>query len=149
MLYFDMVTPNTTHQKMLPEPIRASDDIVNIAAEAEADVINQYTALGTDVGGAGTAIGSSGYYVLLDGYEEDPDDVDTDLYPNFKTDMARAIAAVVRWRFEQRRREVGLSNESTDVASKTYTQRFSDDLWPPGWDRWLRKYDIRPQPWSL
>lgn len=145
--YFDAT--DSDHKAMLPEPIRDADDLANVAAEAEYDVIEFYTRYGAETTDA-VQVGTSDFYVHLYPWESDADDVDTTSYPYFVTDMRRTIADLVRWRFEQRRRELGVTGKSSDTgASRTFTEQFHHDRFPPNWNRRLEKYSGLQQPWSL
>jgi len=153
--YFD--TTDEDHLKFLPDDIRsASDELANVAAEAEADVIAHYTAPAddtdlhtsyysintrtctelTDANGDGI-----GLYVWLRGYAADP----TNAEQNFAAAMRREIAGVIRWRWTQRRKDPLLRFEASgQFKSRTFTTD-SENPFPPGFGRWLAPYDTRRQ----
>lgn len=154
--YFD--PEKESHLQLLPKSVRDNPEVEVVAANVEAEVIDQYTRHG----GArdldrpvprgsrrpATQVGDSGYWVFLRGYEEDPADVDTDEHPNFKDDLAATIARVVRWRLSQDKLDPGVVSEN-DERGKTRT-RVSDfrRRFPVGWDSRLRKYDTREPGWG-
>jgi len=150
--YFD--AEDNEHLKLLPSELRAADELANVPAEAEADVLAKYTVRG-DEGLVDDGFGylttrtrtqlkdasgnGIGVYIYLDGYDETPAQAE----PNFAAALRREIASVIRWRFKQRQRDPLISSASSgEFMSKTF-RGDSENAFPPGFGRWLRPYDTR------
>jgi len=146
--------------KRLPAALRGISDLAFYAEEAEALILQQYTRrapgqlLDQPVPGAVSRVaeqlGSSNYFVFLRGYRELSADVDTVAFPNFKTDMARTIALMIRWLYPQLKRELGVQSE-VDGGERGKSRTLNVDAeaaLPRGWDRWLRQYDTREPAWG-
>jgi hypothetical protein len=162
--YFD---PNdVTHLALLPPEFREAQDLVDVAAEAEADVINRYTQRAPDLRytaqfpavGEGdpvvvlltdrqaTLVGD-GLYVFLHGYQEDADHASVD--PDLKVDLRRAVVELIKWRCRSWSRDPAVQSEGNrDGMSRAYRDS-ADEPFPKGWDRWLRKHDTREPAWVL
>jgi hypothetical protein len=151
--YFD----STGTDKLLLVPaVRTNADLVNVAAEAEKDVIAHYTArahyllntvrLGSMEGTPELVNSSLGLYVFLRGYKVDANDaaVDTDL----KAALKREIASVIEWRIRQRDVNT-LTTSEADGAGKSVSLRAdANAVFPPGFGRRLRPFDIREPVWG-
>lgn len=162
--YFD---PNdVSHLALLPAELREAQDLADVAADAEADVVNHYTRRAPDLrytaqqpialdgqpvvllltDRTATQVGV-GLYVFLEGYQEDADHASVD--PDLKTDLRRAIAEVIKWRLRRWSQDLAVQSEGNrDGMSRTYRDAV-DDPFPRGWDRWLRKHDSREPAWAI
>lgn len=162
--YFD-ASSGSSDLELLPEAMRSMPEIELWAEEVEQDILDYFTRRApgselsepvTSVTGAGldrpaTQIGDSAYYVFLRGYEELAADVDTTEYPNFKADMKRTIAKVLRWRLRQQKVNPLVESEA-DGGERGKSRTYHEDAraeFPPGWDKRLRKYDTREPNWML
>ena len=154
MPYLD--TANEEHLKLLPENVRGDGDLANIAAEAEADVIDHYTTRGddaapvsdppyhatreatelTDAEGDGI-----GVYVYLRGYDPDPDQAEQ----NLAGAIRRGVAAVIRWRMKQWDKDPLHASEAGDAGtfSGFSYRRDAENPFPPGFSRYLCNFDTR------
>jgi hypothetical protein len=162
-VYFD-TTDATNCLALLPTDLRVSQDLVWLAAECEADILNHFTAPIVQTMYAGypvlvtlpiffsatsvyTALGN-GLGVYLRGYTVDPTAC---LDPIFVKALRRTVAEVYRWRYPQMKRDVQvkqLSGQSGTVASGQKTFTTFDSL-PPAWERFLKPYDTRESAWGL
>ncbi len=149
--YFD--AKNDNHLKLLPPSLRKAEDVADLATIVEADVIAVYTdPFNNEDFTLRETIRSSEEqgdfeFVHLAGYKLDADDVDTD--PGLLLALRRTIAEVIRWRAAQWKREMGVASESDDRGkNRTYTLDAHSTNFPPGWDRWLDKFDTREPPWG-
>lgn len=144
------------HKDLLPPEQRAYADLANLATECEKDVIEQFTERARDsiytapslVGEGGEQVGATDMqrYVRLRGYKADSAhaDVDADL----KDALKRTIADVLSWRIERRLRGQALSGTSVQGVSRAYIEAAAG-LWPRGWDRRLRTFDLRIPAWGI
>lgn len=149
--YFD----SAADKNLLPPEQRGYADLANLAAEVEKDCIEQYTVRADSgwytapslVGQGGEPVGASTLqlYVMLKGYKVDSAhaDVDADL----KDALKRTVADVITWRIERRLRGQALSGTSVQGVSRAYIEAASG-LWPRGWDRRLRRFDLRTPAWG-
>jgi len=153
--YFD--STDSEHKKLLPEGIRSDSDLANVAAESEADVISHYTAPAddTDLHTSYYSINtrtcteltddngdSTGLFVWLRGYTEDPADCTN---ARFAAAMRSAIAAVIAWRHYQRERNPLHATEAGDAGTFSgfsYRQDAGNPF-PPAFERHLQNYDTR------
>jgi hypothetical protein len=157
--YFDS-TVQADKNLLRPEN-RSYSDLANLAAEAEQDCIEAYTfqkaqgfytvqwisPLGWDYAGYGTPVGATvnRLYVGLRGYTVDASDPTVD--PDLKNALKRAIAHVIDWRIGQRLREQAISTTGVQGVSRAYLEE-ARDVFPRGWDRSLRRFDIRTPVWG-
>lgn len=166
--YFDPT--NAAHKALLPVALRGSAELVRLAAESEADVLNAFTREVATAGYRADALDPThslraplaGYYagrrytlladgrrgVFLDHYTED---ADACTHEAFKAALTRAIALVVAWRIEQLTRQTfveSVSGHAGQNSSVSYRKDHGEPF-PRGWDRWLRPYDTRPKSWSI
>ena len=143
MPYYDATSAE--HKKLLPTDLREASDLANVAAEAEADVIQHfisedppassldYVELQDDDGYG------IGRYVCLRGYATDPAEAETFL----QTNMRREIAGVIRWRLKQREKDPLIASESSGEFKGRTFRSDAEQPFPPGFGRWLRNYDTR------
>lgn len=162
--YFD---PNdVAHLALLPAELREAQDLADVAADAEADVINVYTRRAADLrytaqlpaigDGAPTVLLYSNrtatkigvdLYVFLEGFQEDADAATVDA--DFKVAMRRAIAEVIKWRLRRWSQDLAVQSEGNrDGMSRSYRDS-AEDPFPKGWSRWLREYDTREPVWVM
>lgn len=162
--YFD--SNDVAHLALLPPEMREAQDLADVAAEAEADVINvftkrtpdlRYTALQPAVGDGAptvllysdrqaTMIGDQ-LYVFLHGYQEDADHASVD--PDFKVAMRRAIAEVIKWRLRRWSQDLAVQSEGNRDGMSRSWRDSAEDPFPKGWSRWLREYDTREPVWVM
>ena len=159
---------------LLPPGMRTDAELANVAALAEADVIQHFTQdppyflyteqLGLqgfiDASiGVGEDITTQAPYagavvpqvrVYLRGYKADSADPLVD--PNLKYALKRAIAEVIAWRLWQwKQLEPGVSAASGTDGGTPKSRTFrptAEDRFPPEWYRWLLPYDSRPVLWG-
>lgn len=150
--YFD--TTDNADLAMLPKILRTAEELADVAAESEADVILQYTEPQAADSEDFTLRENLRFnvqtgdfeFVYLAGFTEDAADPDVD--PGLKKAMKRTVAAVIHWRLNQWKREPGVISESDDRGkSRTYSDQI-DSPFPPGWDRWLAPFDTREPAWG-
>jgi len=141
--YFDPT--NEEHLKLLPTDMREASDLTNVAAEAEADVIQYFTSEDPPTSSLdyvelqdddGYGIGR---YVCLRGYATDPTEAETFL----QTAMRREIAGVIRWRLKQREKDPLIASESSGEFKGRTFRNDAEQPFPPGFGRWLRPFDTR------
>ena len=137
MAYFDPTSD--TDKALLTYDEREAAELALVADLAEKSIVNFYT----------EKVGRSRFRVMLNGYKSNPSDVDSSTYPTFVEDMRLTVASVISWLLAQRQRDPDIVSEFDPGArSRTYrADRLSH--FPPNWDFWLRKYDIRGVTWSL
>lgn len=168
--YFDHTVQ--AHKNLLPSDIRTDAELSNVAAIAEADVINEFTrapgytnytsdeellrdgivsteVVGEDITAEGAPSGAivPTVKVYLRGYKVDADDPATD--PNLKLALRRTIAEVIRWRFGQWRREQAVASASDGNSKSRSFRDGSDSSFPPDWDRWLKPFKSEEPLWSF
>ena len=164
-----------TDTALLPPGIRAHAELANVAALAEADVIGAYTddpayflyttqlglqgfldvSIGrgediTNQSAPSTAVVPQ-VRVYLKGYKVDSADANVD--PNLKLALKRTIAEVIAWRLNQwsGNIEPGVAMSTGTDGSVPKSKSFrptAEDIFPPGWDRWLRPYDTTQRLWG-
>lgn len=149
--YFTAASDNT----LLPPEQQSYSDLAALAADVELDVIQQYTErarsywytarLPTIEGTPELVNSALGLYVYLRGYKVNAADaaVDADL----KDALRRAIAEVISWRISGRIRGAALAGQSVQGVSRAYIEAAAS-LWPKGWDRRLRRFDLREVCWG-
>jgi hypothetical protein len=152
--YFDWTAD--ADKAFLPPEYRDASELQNVAAIAEADVIEFFTEYTGDTAykvvstvREQTDIADSDYMtVFLRGYEEDADDADVD--PGLKRAMKKTIAEVIRWRMDKWKESAGLESETDDRGTtRTMMTEFLRGAFPPGWKRWLRPFDSSERAWGV
>jgi hypothetical protein len=168
--YFDATSP--TDQALLPKAIRASEELANVAALAEADVIAQYTRsvpylnftsreeylrdgiVSTEVVGEDISNQSAPsnaivprLMVFLRGYKVDSADALVD--PGLKLAMKRTVAEVTRWRLAQWHKEILISSSSDSIGKSRQYADNAGDAFPPDWNRWLQPYESEEPLWAF
>lgn len=139
---------------LLPPEQQNYSDLAALATDVEADVIQQFTVRVTDtwytipslVAAGGVQVGAAafGLYVMLLGYTVDAATADADL----KDALKRTVADVVSWRIERRMRGQALASSGVQGVSRAYIEA-SAGLWPRGWDRRLRRFNLRVPVWGI
>jgi hypothetical protein len=128
---------------LLPEQYRGAKELVEVSAEAEADIINRFT--NTSPGAYATAEPLGGNilyrYVHLDGFNDDASLAAAALV----SAMKRSIAELVAWKLLQRRKDASISSESGKEGGVTYKPG-ADDTIPHRILRWLEPFDLRDPP---
>jgi len=154
-LYFDSTV--AADKNLLPPAMRTNADLANVAARAEKDVISQYTArahyllfTARQVSSEGTpelVNANLGLYVYLRGYKVDAADAATDA--GLKDALKNEVADTIAWRIAQRDVNT-LTQSEADGAGKSQTLHPNAiGLFPPGFGRWLRAFDIREPVWGV
>lgn len=152
--YFD----STGTDKLLLRPAsRSNTDLANIAAEAEKDVIGHYRGRMPDslytarIGSSGVAPElvneTLGLYVFLAGYKVDAADAATDV--DLKAALKREIASVIDWRLMQRDVNTLTTSESDGAGKSVSLRPDAAGVFPPGFGRWLRDFDLREPVWGI
>ena len=130
MPYFD--ASDNAHKALLPTDLRGRSDLADLAAVAEADVLDAFTrydeAAEADV-------------VDLRGYDSDPEGAEASL----ASTLRRTIANVIRWRAALWDREPAASMEVRGSRTKSY-KGSSDSDFPPNWRRPLRRFETGRSP---
>ena len=162
-VYFD-TTDATICLPLLPVNLRTSVDLLRLAAESEADLINHFTkpinrvtylnypapaqlpvalrltSVFTDL--------KNGVGVFLAGYTVDPSQC-TDLL--FVMAMRRTVALIIGWRYPQTQRDVQVrqATGSSGTAAAGQKSWAPFDALPPAWARYLKPYDTREGEWGI
>jgi hypothetical protein len=153
--YFDY-TQAGDKNLLLPAQ-RTNADLVNVAAEAEKDVIEQYTErahyswytarLSLNAELAPEPVNTNlGLYVFLRGYKQNAADPAVD--PDLKDALKREIADVISWRFRQRDVNTLTTSESDGAGKSVSLRPDSNATFPRGFGRRLRRFDIREPVWG-
>lgn len=150
--YFNVGAPEDL--RLLPTGSREAKDLPDVAALAEADVINEYTRTVVSIDSwaivtqyrPATQLAGTDRWVYLRGFKEDASQV-TDV--GFGVAMKRAIAEVIRWRLGDWKTDQRVESEgsTTEGRSRSYRDD-ARDTFPPGWDRWLEPFDTREPAWG-
>lgn len=152
--YFDSTAP--ADKNLLRPGSRTNTDLANVAAEAEKDVIEHYTRAGRSAVYTSRAVwqdgspvlvnATLGLYVFLAGYREDAADaaVDADL----KDALRREIAGVIDWRIMQRDVNTLAMSESDGTGKSVSLRGDANAVFPPGFGRRLRNFDLREPTWG-
>lgn len=149
--YFDPTDPEDL--KLLPVALRDQEDLAEVAARVEAEVIAEYE-VSTYDGSSGAGVDTSDRldpaavmvadyrYVCLRGYAVDSTDADAGL----KEALRKEIAELLRRRLWQSRREDGVRFAIDSDRQRQYRANAEDRI-PESFGFWLRNYDIRPVNW--
>jgi hypothetical protein len=151
--YFDSTG---TDKLLLPPAARTNADLANVAARAEKDVINEYTGrapyvmytarTGTSEGSPELINASLGIYVYLRGYKVDAADAAADA--GLKDALKNEIADVIAWRIARRDVNTLTTSEADGSGKSQSIHPNAVGLFPPGFGRWLRSYDLREPVWG-
>lgn len=141
---------------LLPPAVRTNTDLVNVAAEAERDVIEHYTARApyllytarqaSSEGVPEQVNASLGLYVYLRGYKVDANDAATDA--DLKAALKREIASVIEFRIKQRDVNLLTTSESDGAGKSVSLRSDANATFPPGFGRRLRRFDVREPVWG-
>lgn len=154
--YFD--TQEQADQNLLPPEFRGAADLANVAVEAEKDVIEQYTdrahawwytaRVMINEGGTPESVNANlSMYVFLRGYKADAAHAAVD--PDLKDALKRTIAAVIAWRLRQRNADPLVASQSSADGKSTTWRDSAVFLFPRGFDRRLRRFDLREPVWGM
>ena len=154
--YFDSTAQ--ADKNLLPPEFRAATDLANVAADAEKDVIEQYAArshyswytarVNVNEGGAPELVNTNlGIYVFLRGYKADAAHVDVD--PDLKDALKRTVADVITWRLRQHNADPLVASQSSVDGKSTTWRDSAVYLFPRGFDRRLRRFDLRELCWGM
>lgn len=168
--YFDPT--NVSDLELLPSQFRSADDLGQVAADVEMEIINLYTRRAHDarytllqpvaqppIGfttvpsfvytprGYATDLGN-GSLCYLAGYTIDSSDPACD--PMLKTALKKAIARGIAWRLRQYDRDPTVKSESSGQGgvSRTFRDNATDDL-PSSVETILKAFDTRIPVWAL
>ena len=147
-----------TDKDLLPPAARTNQDLAKLAARVEKEVISQYTRrapataytarAGTTLGGAAVLVNSAmSIYVYLRGYTVDASDPAVDA--GLKDALKNEIADVIAWRIAQRDVNVMTTSESSSNDGSKSLRQDVGRLFPPGFGRWLKDYDLREPAWGV
>lgn len=161
-VYFDP-TDATNCLPLLPVDLQSAVELVRIASDCEADILNTFTkpinrvqyfgypspatlpvilqtSVYTDLG--------NGLAVYLAGYTTDPTQC-TDTH--FVMAMRRTVARLIEWRWTQSQRDVQVKQATGTAGSLAGGQKtwINYDALPPAWDRYLKPYDTRETAWGI
>lgn len=152
--YFDSTVQGD--KNLLPPAARTNADLANVAARAEKDVINQYTdrahyivytaRAGTSEGSPELINSALGIYVYLRGYKVDANDAAVNA--GLKDALKNEIADVISWRIARRDVNTLTTSESDGSGKSQSMHPNAVGLFPPGFGRWLRPYDLREPVWG-
>lgn len=151
--YFD--STQAADKNLLRPGNRTNTDLANVAADVEKDVIEHFTARAhytlytarASLPVAGELVNESlGLYVFLRGYKADAADaaVDSDL----KDALKREIAGVIDWRLMQRDVNTLTTSESDGSGKSISLRGDANAIFPPGFGRRLRNFDLREPTWG-
>lgn len=150
--YFDPT--NAEDLKLLPVALRDQQDLADIAARVEAEVIAEYEVSTYDAP-SGVAVDTASSldpaavkvadyrYVCLRGYAVDSAAADAGL----KEALRKEIAELLRRRLWQSRREDGVRFAIDSDRQRQYKPGAEDRI-PESFGFWLRNYDVRPVNWA-
>lgn len=140
MPYFD----SSQDTALVYATVRTDDELENVAARAEADVIDRFTAKNDE----------DDFEVFLDGYDEDPTladgyDDDRSAWTGLAAALRQTIANVISHRL--RYYDVDATASLVVRGSRTVARAAGtlDPEWPKGWQRRLQKFDTRPKVFIL
>lgn len=153
--YFDATAP--ADKALLPPEQQSYTDLAALAVDVEQDVINEYTArahywfytarLMASLEGTPEPVNTAlSLYVYLRGYKVNSADVAVDV--DLKNALKRTIAEMISWRISRRIRGETLASQSVQGVSRAYLAATAA-LWPKGWDRRLRHFDLREPCWGM
>lgn len=156
--YFDPVKVDAD-KLLLPKAYRADAELERVAAQAERDVLSEYSRRLSPYEAAQTGLGTvydgnyPGAYKLSDyvmvtllGFDADPALADPGLLTAFKA----AVADTTVWQLAAGKREPGVTSETGTESLKGKVLR--DDAegpFSPGFSRHLRLYNIDPGAWVI
>jgi len=150
--YFDI--DNEAHIGLLPETMRGVDDIANVAARTERDVISMYTMRASPntnpmIGLIGDPFINQdlGLVIFLIGYRQEANNPNTD--PDLLAALTDTIADVIEWRLRRRLKDPMVSAQSDDSGKSTTYREDARHDFPLDWDWRLEPFDARPPMWSL
>lgn len=161
--YFETAT-TSTDLLLLPDTLRAHRDLATVAAQAEADVIEQFTrrspvrfsdlrygfsATVTDAD-AGTPYDlGNGQAVYIDTY--DPDASAATVDAGMKRALKATIADVIAWRLKKigEAGDILSSVGGNAGASKQFRDHFASAFPPGRWTFRMKRWDIRPELYSV
>lgn len=162
-VYFD-TTDATICLPLLPVALQTTVDLLRLAAECEADILNHFTKpinrvtylnypapaqlpVALQLTSVFTNLGN-GLGVFLAGYTLDPSQCAD---PIFVMAVRRTVALVFQWRYPQGQRDVQVkqmsgASGSLPAGQKTWS---SFESLPPAWARYLKAYDTREGEWGI
>lgn len=158
--YFD-AQEGSTDLAMLPTWLRESEELAGLAIVVENDILAAFTtsdfngpayawrqtAQGFVLDGgplAGMVKIADNLYVALRGYAVDPSNAEA----FFKAAFKKEIAAVLRWRLPQQRRDPGVTAASDGDKSLTFRDDV-DEPFPPQFPLHLRPFVVSETVWTL
>jgi hypothetical protein len=153
--YFDSTVQ--ADKDLLPFAARSNADLAKIAARVEKEVIGEYTQRahyllytareGSGEGAPELINSSLGIYVYLRGYKVNAADAATDA--GLKDALKNEIADVIAWRIQRGDVNTLTTSEADGSGMSKSIHPNAVNLFPPGFGRWLRPYDIREPLWAV
>jgi hypothetical protein len=150
--YFDATVQ--ADKDLLPFAARSNADLVKIAARVEKEVIAEYTdrahyllytARGESLEGTPELINADlSLYVYLRGYKVDAAAADASL----KDALKNEIADVIAWRIKRNDVNTLTTSEADGHGKSQSIHPNAVGLFPPGFGRWLRAFDLREPVWG-
>lgn len=137
---------------LLHASVREHDDVSVVAAQAEDDVVREFTERG-DFGGGELHTETRGAYtftVMLLGYDPDETeaqgyDTDPNSWSGFAKAMRETIADVTSHRLRYYDVDSTVTSETMGRRSETRQRGTLDVMWPRNWSWRLNPYDVRPK----
>jgi len=152
--YFDATVQGD--KDLLPFAARSNADLVKIAARVEREVINEYTerahymtytARADSLEGTPELVNSAlSLYVYLRGYKVDAADAAVDA--SLKVALKNEIADTIAWRIAKNAINPLTTSEADGSGKSQSLHPNAVNLFPPGFGRWLRAFDIREVCWG-
>lgn len=152
--YFDATVQGD--KDLLPFAARSNADLAKIAARVEKEVINEYTdrahyllytARADSLEGTPELVNSTlSLYVYLRGYKVDAADAAVDA--SLKTALKNEIADVIAWRIARNDVNTLTTSESDGSGKSQSIHPNAVRLFPPGFGRWLKPFDLREVCWG-
>lgn len=137
--YFDI----TADLGLLHPDVQASDRLVEVSAQVEAEVIGKYrTHVGNDYypRPRDVVISSNNYVIMLRGYVADADNANSELKDALKRTIAKVISH--RLMMEMTDSEQGVTSWTDGARSRTYSKA-QDTQWPSRWRSLLVPFELR------
>lgn len=152
--YFDSTVQGD--KDLLPFAMRSNADLAKIAARVEKEVIAEYTdrahytlytaRQGMTEGSPELINSDLSIYVYLRGYKVDAADAAVDA--GLKDALKNEIADTVAWRIKKNDVNTLTTAEADGHGKSQSIHPNAVGLFPPGFGRWLRPYDLREPVWG-
>lgn len=143
--YFDIESPGDL-ALILPAEFRKWSELSVVVDLVEDEILERYTRrrdpleLASEYPDAVVSEDAEDVAVFLKGYSNTPAETDAALV----TALKRTIALVTTWRIRSHRKDPMVHSQHTTEGKFTrYLGSASDDF-PENWNRFLRRFDLRP-----